>query len=421
MRRHTAKQTFRPEASRRYREASAQRDMALVRVLPTKYRPTSPANSRTVSPQGRRIWAALQAALLSIGAVLIGLLLFWPEAGIALMWNLIIPVAPGLVTIAPGLWRNVCPMATFHMLPQKLGVARNIRMPEWGAAALGLTSVISLFVVVPMRHIGLNVDGTLTAIMLLTAAVIAAVMGALFEMRSGWCTSLCPIHPVERLYGTNPVITFKNARCDLCEACSNPCPDSTPDMTPTVTGATRLQQCLGSFVVGSFPGFVWGWFQVPDYLPQQVGIHEMATAYVWPLGACVATYIVFRIGERILRYKDESRTILHRAFAAAAVSTYYWYRLPGPATLLPDWFPLVSHIVTTSFFVWFLVLRSPKASWLKRPVMASTYWSSRFETTAHETLIRVVPGQTGSWGRPAPFRPDASWRQPQRTRFRSNQ
>ncbi len=393
MRKNTANQKFRHASSWPGREAWPRPNMAVVRVAPTRYRPLLPANSRTVDPRSRRIWVTLQAALLLVGVVLVGLLLFWPDAGIALMWNLLIPVAPALVTIAPGLWRNICPMATFHMLPQKLGIAQNIRMPEWGAAALGMISVILLFVVVPMRRIGLNVDGPLTAIMLLSAAVVACVMGALFEMRSGWCTSLCPIHPVEKLYGTNPAISFKNARCDLCEACSNPCPDSTPEMTPTVTGATKAQQFLGNFLVGSFPGFVWGWFQVRDYPPHQVGTQEIITAYVWPLGACIVTYAIFKIGEHIFRHKDKARAILHRVFAAAAVSTYYWYRLPGPASLLPDWFPLVSHMVTTPFFFWFLVLRSPKVSWLKRPVMASKYWSARFETAANKNLIRVAPSK----------------------------
>ncbi len=393
MRKNSAHQTFRHDSSWRHREAAPQRK-PLVRVSPTKYSPILPANSRTVSPEARQIWGALQAAMLAVGAVLVGLLLFWPAAGIALMWNFLIPVAPALVTIAPGLWRNICPMATFHMLPQKLGIAQNIRMPEWGAAALGLMSIILLFVVVPMRRIGLNVDGTLTAIMLLSAAVAAGVMGSLFEMRSGWCTTLCPIHPVERLYGTKPAITFKNARCDLCEGCSNPCPDSTPQLTPTVTGATKLQQFLGNFLVGSFPGFVWGWYQVQDYPPDQVGTQAIITAYVWPWGACLVTYVVFKIAEHILRHKENARAILHRVFAAAAISTYYWYRLPGPASLLPDWFPTVSHMVTTPFFFWFLVLRSSKVSWLKRPVMASAYWSSRIETTANQNLIRVAPGKT---------------------------
>lgn len=389
MQKNAADRSFRHDSSWQYREARPQLKMTAVRVSPTKYSPIAPANSRTVSPKHRPIWVALQSALLLVGVVLVGLLLFWPAAGIALLWNLLIPAAPALVTIAPGLWRNICPMATFHMLPQKLGIAQNIRMPEWGAAALGLIGMILLFVVVPMRRIGLNVDGTLTAVMLVSAAVVAAVMGALFEMRSGWCTSLCPIHPVERLYGTNPAIAFKNARCDLCEGCSNPCPDSTPQMTPTVTGAPKLQQLLGNFLVGSFPGFVWGWYQVQDYPPDHVGTQEIITAYVWPLGACIIAYAVFKTVERIFRHRDDARTILHRVFAAAAISTYYWYRLPGPASLLPNWFPLVSHLVTTPFFFWFLVLRSPKVSWLKRPVMASAYWSTRFETTAKKNLIHV--------------------------------
>ena len=391
MQKHAATQTFSHNSSRRSRETSRQPNMA-VRVSPSKYRPLSPANSRTVDPKHRPIWLTLQAIMLLVGVALVSLLIFWPALGIALMWNLLIPVAPALVTIAPGLWRNICPMATFHMLPQKLGIAQNIRMPEWGAAALGLISMILLFVVVPMRRIGLNVDGPLTAMMLLSAAAVASVMGCLFEMRSGWCTSLCPIHPVERLYGTNPAFVFKNARCDLCEACSNPCPDSTQEMTPTITGATKLQQVLGNFLVGSFPGFVWGWFQVPDYAPHRVGSQEIITAYVWPLGACIVSYVVFKMVEHVFRHKAKARAVLHRIFAAAAVSTYYWYRLPGPAALLPDWFPMASHMVTTPFFFWFLVIRSTKASWLKRPVMASTYWATRFETT-NKNLIRVAPGK----------------------------
>jgi hypothetical protein len=277
------------------------------------------------------------------------------------------------------------------MLPHKLGIAQNIRMPEWGAAALSLIGMILLFVVVPMRRIGLNVDGTLTAIMLISAAVVAWVMGSLFEMRSGWCTSLCPIHPVERLYGTNPAFTFKNARCELCEGCSNPCPDSTPELTPIVGVPTKLQQFLGNFLVGSFPGFVWGWFQVQDYPPSRIDAQAIMTAYAWPFGACIVTYAAFKMAEQVIGRKDKARTVLHRVFAAAAVSTYYWYRLPGPAALLPDWFPLLSHMVTTPFFFWFLVLRSPKVSWLKRPVMASKYWSTRFETAAQNNLIHVGP------------------------------
>src|SRR5690242_11199894 len=146
MRKNTAShQTVRHDSARQYREASRRPHPTVVRVLPTKSRPVLPASNRTADPTQRRIWIALQATLFLVGVVLVGLLLFWPAVGIALMWNFLIPIAPGLVTIAPGLWRNICPMATMHMLPYKLGLSRSLRMPEWGAVALGLTSVTLLF------------------------------------------------------------------------------------------------------------------------------------------------------------------------------------------------------------------------------------------------------------------------------------
>lgn len=150
----------------------------------------------------RAIWTALQTLLLLAGFALAGLLLIRPAAGIAIMWNILIPAAPALVTVAPGLWRNICPMSTFSLLPLRLGFSLRMKMPEKLAAVLGLVSVIALFAIVPLRHVLLNTDGTATFVMLAAAAALAFGLGTLFEGRSGWCTTLCPIHPVEKLYGS---------------------------------------------------------------------------------------------------------------------------------------------------------------------------------------------------------------------------
>ena len=371
-----------------------------VRVLPTKHNPLlMPEGSRTLSLKGWFTWRVLQYFMLCVGMVTVALLLIRPDLGIPLMWNVLIPAAPALVTIAPGLWRNICPMATMHQLPKHLGISQYRKMPEWMAAGFGLIGVIGLFILVPFRQLGMDTTGPMTAVMLILAAATAWTMGALFEARCGWCNTLCPIHPVEKLYGTVPAMTFKNARCDLCENCISPCPDSTPAMTPTNIGSTKLQQFLGRFVVGSFPGFVWGWYQVPDYPWDQVGIHEVLTAYGWPYVAALVSYVIFQRTERALSRHESARQTLHRVFAAAAVSTYYWYSLPGVASSLgslPYWFPLVSHMVTTSFFFWFLVFRSPKgASWLIRPTMASAYWSSLFTKTPQKFLIYAGPPKKG--------------------------
>ena len=396
MDRITVAQTFNPAYAGRRRTVPKPQNKVAITVHPTQYSPLlQPEDSRTLSLSGRIIWTVLQYAMLGVGIVLVGLLLFKPALGIPLMWNVLIPVAPAMVTIAPGLWRNICPMATFHHLPKHLGISQHRRMPDWAAAGLSLIGVVGLFVIVPMRQLGIDTTGPLTATMLILAAVTAWVMGTLFEAKSGWCTTLCPIHPVEKLYGTVPAVTFKNARCNLCENCTSPCPDSTPAMTPTNSGSTKLQRFLGRVVVGSFPGFVLGWYQVPDYYLNQVDIDAFMTAFGWSYGAALVSYLIFRRAERALRRREALRQTLHRAFAAAAVSIYYWYSLPAIASWLfevPDWFPLVSRMVTTPFFFWFLVFRLPNGtSWLIRPTMASAYWSSLSAKTAQKHLIYAGP------------------------------
>jgi hypothetical protein len=340
-------------------------------------------NGRNLSPRARAFWNAAQILLLAAGGTLVWLLVFQPAVGIAIMWNIFIPAAPALVTLLPGLWRNICPMATISLLPRKLGLSQRRKMPERLAAWLGLLSVIALFAIVPLRHISLNTNGPATAVMLVTAAAIAVLLGFAFEWRSGWCTSLCPIHPVEKLYGSAPAMSFQNARCTTCAQCTIPCPDSTSSITPLNTGPLPLQKAVGEFMAGSFFGFVWGWFQVPDY-PGAIGWQEIAAAYLWPFGAALVSFAAFKAIRRLVAGTPGAGRIVQRAFAAAAVSTYYWYRIPAltgfdprsgvlydVTAYLPEWFPLASHIVTTAFFFWFLVIRQVRGvSWQKRPEFA---------------------------------------------------
>jgi hypothetical protein len=342
-------------------------------------------NGHDLSPRARVLWSVAQYGLLAAGVALVWLLAFWPAAGIAIMWNILIPAAPALVTLLPGLWRNICPMATLSLLPRHLGLSRRGKMPERLAAWLGLASIVALFAIVPLRHICLNTNGPATAIMLVLAAAIAGLMGFFFEWRSGWCTSLCPIHPVEKLYGRAPLLSFPNARCGQCAQCTIPCPDTTPSMTSLRTGRPVLQKAVGTVLAGSFFGFVWGWFQVPDYWGP-VGIGEIAQAYLWPLGGALVSLCAYMVAGRLLTGVRGARLLLFRIFAAGAVSTYYWYRIPALAGfdprsgllydlshVLPTWFPLASQAATTAFFFWFLVIREVRGvSWQKRPPFAQT-------------------------------------------------
>ena len=327
-------------------------------------------------------WGLLQVALLIAGMVLCMTLLLWPTVGIDIMWNMLIPVAPALIVVAPGLWRNICPMATLSLLPRRFGWSRRRILSRSRAGVFLAVGLVGLLLIVPLRHLSLNTDGPATALMLFLSALVAFSAGTVYELRSGWCNSLCPIHPAEKLYGMSPAITPVNARCDTCHQCSTPCPDSTRSMTPVVTGPALIERIVGHVMAGGFVGFIWGWYRVPDFAASAVNLNEVVSAYSWPFAAGIVTLTVYLVIRTWVCQNPADRRLLVKLFATAAVSTYYWYRIPallgfGPfpgsgmlwdlSKSLPD-LQMVSRVLTTSFFVWFLLLRDdPRASWLTRP------------------------------------------------------
>ncbi len=326
----------------------------------------------------RNFWPTAQYIVLFAGALLVAALLFRPAVGLLIMWNILIPIAPALIVVAPGLWRNICPMATFSLLPRRFGFSRRGMPQRRLAAFLSTAGLVALLLIVPLRHVSLNTNGQMTALMLAVSAGIAFWMGSRFEWRSGWCNSLCPIHPAEKLYGLSPALTLFNARCSTC---TSPCPDSIRSMNSAVTGPTQLEKLTGNLMVGGFAGFVWGWYRLPD-LHGRVGYPEFLAAYFWPFAGALMTLSVYATARTWICRDKSDRDALVKVFAAAAVCTYYWYRIPElfgfgshPETgllfnlsrTLPD-ISLASHILTTSFFIWFMVIRdASKLSWLKRP------------------------------------------------------
>ena len=347
--------------------------------------PVVDAKQENTGKEKRDHWYLLQGILFAASITLVALLLFSPALGLDILWNILIPAAPVLIVIAPGLWRNICPMATMNYLPQHLGISMEGTMSRRGAALLGLLSLVLLFLIVPYRHIGLDHNGPMSALMLIAAAILAFGFGIAFKGRGGWCRTLCPIHPVERLYGQAPAVSFRNARCAQCTHCTVPCPDSIRSMNPAINGQPFLAGMSGHVMIGSFAGFVWGWFQIPNY-DGLITTHHYLSAYLWPFGGALTALAIYALLYRWLFKTKPARRTLIRIFATAAVSIYYWFRIPallglGPhhgtgmlydlTGTLPVWSEDLSHLVTTSFFIWFILLRkAPGLSWLNRPFVA---------------------------------------------------
>jgi hypothetical protein len=132
--------------------------------------------------------------------------------------------------------------------------------------------------------------------------------------------------------------------------------------------------------IGVLPGFIWGWFHVPD---NHAAINWQTFMGVYTMPVCcgiislTACLILYRI------FKNNSERVVINCFAAAAVSCYYWYRIPelfgfgnyaGDGLLvnlrnvLPQWSMAALPIATTIFFfIWLVFRRRSKKSWVLRP------------------------------------------------------
>lgn len=338
---------------------------------------------RSASENITIFWKLFQGLFWFTGLAIWLCMLIKPALGVTLFWNVLIPVAPALLAIATGVWRNICPLGTTSLFPDKFGWSKGKKLSYSQRVTLNLAAIILLFLIIPLRHLLFNTSGYATAAILLAVGIIAFISGILFERKSGWCSGLCPVHAVEKLYGDGVAFSLPNAHCSQCVKCSVPCPDSTPNFTAFVSHRIDLSRAIEILLIGGFPGFIWGWFHVPDYTVS-FGWWQLLIAYAYPIcGAALSILLYF--GMKLLISKRNKRIILH-LFAAAAVSCYYWFRLPilfgfdkteshglliDVTSNIPVWFMTSFRIAVVVFFFWWMVIRTKKKiSWAVRPVYA---------------------------------------------------
>lgn len=323
-------------------------------------------------------WKIFQIIFWFAGLVLLITLLFYPHMGVTFFWNILIPVAPALLVIGTGVWRNICPLATTAMLPDRLHFSKKKKLTPSQQQTLNFMGVICLLFIIPLRHVIFNISGQATALLIISLSIVAYSAGLIFESKSGWCSGLCPVHPVEKLYGSSVGFSLPNTQCGSCVKCSVPCPDSTKNFSPSSL-KSKKSTYTELLVVGLFPGYIWGWFHVPDY-PDSLPILQFYHVYAYPVFAGLFTLGVYLF--LINRFREDKKMII-RLFAAIAVSCYYWFRLPqllgfshistmgvliNLTHYLPSWSMYILNMFTTSFFMWWMVIvKKEGKSWTIRP------------------------------------------------------
>lgn len=317
------------------------------------------------------LWRIAQLAGVGLTLVLLTGLFLRPDATLTILWSLVIPLLPASLLVAPQLWRNVCPMATLNMASNGLLASRS---PSPRLLTGGASVGIALFVVmVPARRVLFNTDAAMLAVTIAAVALLAVVLGAVFEAKSGFCNALCPVLPVERLYGQAPLVKLSNPRCDGCSHCSvKGCIDLAPAhaIAPMVKGSGAGRAWFGSafgiFAAG-FPGFVLGYYLVPDGpptgAPAVYGTVAAASVASWLLTVFIAS--LFRLSARAMM----------PVLAAAAAGVYYWFASPILAgTLLLG--PAGGHALRVAFLglvgVWLFKAMGAARDRMRQPAHAST-------------------------------------------------
>src|SRR4051812_5567845 len=212
------------------------------------------------------VWQALRVLTVSGALGLCIVLFFYPQFGLLLWWGLLVPSLPLIWFVAPGLWRNVCPLAASNQVPRLFGFSRGLTLPGWLKEYYYVIGIVLFFALASARKLIFNQSGPATALLILGALLAAFVGGLIFKGKSGWCSSLCPLLPVQRLYCQTPFLVVRNGHCVPCVGCTKNCYDFTPGVAylADVNDDDRHYKAYRRFFAAAFPGFILAFFNLPS-------------------------------------------------------------------------------------------------------------------------------------------------------------
>lgn len=287
------------------------------------------------APRAVLLWRVARLSALATLGVLLAALVLTPGVALAALWYVAVPILPATFFLNPILWRGVCPLATANELGN---FARKGRAPSAATVTgLGIAGLLLFHLMVPARRFLFNMEGSVLAATIVAVALLAVTLGASYSVRSGFCNGVCPVLPVELLYGQSPLLPLQRGRCGTCTVC-------TPRGCLDLSQGKALRQVLGpdrrsdrwlftpfGLFIAALPGFIVGYGVTSD------GALSTALAvYASTLGWSAASAVVVMLALRVARVP--SRIVLP-LIAAAAGGLYYWFAGPAiaRATAAPPW------------------------------------------------------------------------------------
>ncbi|MEO8409786.1 MAG: hypothetical protein ABI478_04390, partial [Propionivibrio sp.] len=335
---------------------------------------------RKFLPQG--IWHALRA-LSVVSAIAMAALLWRNQSlGLPVFWGLAVPILPLIFFVAPGVWRNICPLAASNQVPRLLGISRgatNSTLSEGLAFPVGM---IIFFALVTGRKLLFNTSGQATAVLIVGAMLAAFVGGLLFKGKSGWCSSICPLLPIQRLYGQTPFVKVANTHCQPCVGCAKNCYDFNPGTAYLADqyDSRRSYRNFRRFFAGIFPGFVLAFYLVPS--PPAIAIGAMLAQFLLYMAISLA---LFSALDMLMHRMVNVAPIV---FAVAAINIFYWFS----ATIIANTLGSLG-VPIAEAAVWSLrgVILVGSLVWLARSTRSEHLFLAHQEQQANAGHLQLTP------------------------------
>lgn len=302
-------------------------------------------NYTQLPPQGPAwLWTALRAVAVTGALAIAATLMAEPATGLLLFWGLAIPVVPAVLVVAPGLWRQVCPMAALNQLPRTLGRGRSLELPAPVKQAAFTIALVVFIGAVALRQPWLNHHGPSVGALVLAMLAAALAGGWFFKGRSGWCGTFCPLGPIQRTYGQAPLVLVRNGYCEPCVGCQKNCYDFNPRAAvfSDVYDDDARYAAQRRLFMGLLPGLLLGYF-----LAAPLGLQGSAAGAALLLGAVAASAGLYAVA---VAFAPANPYRISLAFGAAAITIFYVFAGPivvtTVATLLgatpPEWLSWLS-------------------------------------------------------------------------------
>lgn len=291
-------------------------------IDPTGTRDLFPPYTELPHKFSRQLWLAIRAGSVLVYLAVVVALFVRPAAGLFVFFRVIVPLWPALFFIAPGVWRNICPLSASNQLPRVAGFSRAATAPGWWTRNSFLIAAALFFGIAGARLIGLDRNGPAMGVVLAVIIASAFAGGFLLKGKSGWCSSICPLLPLQRTYGQTPYVTSPNSHCESCLGCAKNCYDFKPRAAWQADMADPEPRWSAPRVLftAALPGFIIGFFTVHAQqggtATEKYGV--LALFVLVSVGLCYVLQAVTPLGQAMVT----------AVFAAVAINAYYWFSGP---------------------------------------------------------------------------------------------